>query len=202
MPVFPSFTAVRRAVATAVTAVVGVLGVAACSGQVAANTPAGNGVNFVSGNGNSTYYLAGSRPEAPGVSGSTLSGARFSLSSYRGKVVVLNFWGSWCAPCRSEAPTLAVLSEQYQLKGVQFVGVDIRDSPASAEAFVQNFDISYPSLNDPADEIALAFRGTVPPEAIPSTLVIDRNGHIAGRIIGQATDASLGTILAKVTAGA
>ena len=202
MPVFPSSTAVRRAVATAVTAAVGVLSAAACGGQIAANTPASNGVNFVSGNGNSTYFQAGRRPAAPAVSGTTLSGARFSLSSYRGKVVVMNFWGSWCAPCRSEAPTLAVLSERYQPKGVQFVGVDIRDSPASAQAFVQNFGISYPNVNDQGDEIALAFRGTVPPAAIPSTLVIDRNGHIAGRVIGQASYASLGNILAKVTAGA
>jgi len=202
VPVFPSSTAVRRAVATAVTAAVGVLSAAACGGQIAANTPASNGVNFVSGNGNSTYFQAGRRPAAPAVSGTTLSGARFSLSSYRGKVVVMNFWGSWCAPCRSEAPTLAVLSERYQPKGVQFVGVDIRDSPASAQAFVQNFGISYPNVNDQGDEIALAFRGTVPPAAIPSTLVIDRNGHIAGRVIGQASYASLGNILAKVTAGA
>jgi thiol-disulfide isomerase/thioredoxin len=202
VPVFPSSTAVRRAVAAAVTAAVGVLGVAACGGQIAANTPASNGVNFVSGNGNSTYFKAGSRLAAPAISGSTLSGAPLSLSSYRGKVVVLNFWGSWCAPCRSEAPTLAVLSEQYRTKGVQFVGVDIRDSPASAQAFMQNFGISYPSLNDQGDEIALAFRGTVPPAAIPSTLVIDRDGLIAGRVIGQANYASLGSILAKVTAGA
>jgi thiol-disulfide isomerase/thioredoxin len=182
-------------------AVFGVLSIAACSGQIAANTPASNGSNFVSGNGDSSYFKAGGRLAAPDVSGRTLSGARLSLSSYRGKVVVINFWGSWCAPCRSEAPTLAVLSEQYQSKGVQFVGVDIRDSPASAQAFVQNFDISYPSLNDPADEIALAFRHTVPPAAIPSTLVIDRNGQIAGRVIGQASYSSLGNILAKVTAG-
>ena len=202
MPVFPSSTAVRRAVAAAATAAAGVLSVAACGGQIAANTPASNGVNYVSGNGNSTYFKSGSRLAAPAVSGSTLSGARLSLSSYRGKVVVINFWGSWCAPCRSEAPTLAVLSEQYRPKGVQFVGVDIRDSPASAQAFMQNFGISYPSLNDQGDEIALAFRGTVPPAAIPSTLVIDRNGLIAGRVIGQANYASLGNILAKVTAGA
>ena len=183
-------------------AAAGVLSVAACGGQIAANTPASNGVSFVPGSGNSTYFKAGSRLGAAAVSGSTLSGARLSLSSYRGKVVVINFWGSWCAPCRSEAPTLAVLSEHYQPEGVQFVGVDIRDSPASAQAFVQNFGISYPSLNDPADEIALAFRGTVPPAAIPSTLVIDRNGRIAGRVIGQASYSSLGNILAKVTAGA
>jgi thiol-disulfide isomerase/thioredoxin len=202
VPVFPPSSAVRRAVAAAVTAVVGVLTVAACGGQIAANTPASSGVNFVSGNGNSAYFTAGSRAAAPAISGATLSGARLSLSSYRGKVVVINFWGSWCAPCRSEAATLEVLSEQYQPKAVQFVGVDIRDSLAGAEAFVQNHAISYPSLNDPADEIALAFRGTVPPAAIPSTLVIDRNGRIAGRVIGQASYSSLGSILAKVTAGA
>jgi len=200
--VFALSTAVRRAVGAAAVAAVGVLGVAACGGQIAASTPASNGVNFVAGDGTSAYFKTGSRPAAPAVSGTTLAGSRLSLSAYRGKVVVINFWGSWCAPCRSEAPTLAVLSQQYRSKGVQFVGIDIRDSPAGAGAFVQNFGISYPSLNDPADEIALAFRGTVPPAAIPSTLVIDRGGRIAGRVIGAASYASLGNILGKVTAGA
>jgi thiol-disulfide isomerase/thioredoxin len=200
--VFPSPLAIRRTVCAAAVAAAGVLAVAACSGQIAANTPASNGISFVSGSGSAAFFKAGTRSAAPDFSGTTLSGAKFSLSSYRGRVVVINFWGSWCAPCRSEAPTLGVLSQQYQSKGVQFVGVDIRDSPASAEAFLRNFSISYPSLNDPADEIALAFRGTVPPAAIPSTLVIDRTGHIAGRIIGQANYSSLGSLLTKVTAGA
>jgi thiol-disulfide isomerase/thioredoxin len=199
--VLPSLLAVHRAVGAAAMAAAGVLAVTACSGQIAANTPASNGISFVSGNGTAAFYKAGSRPAAPDVSGSTLTGSKLSLGSYRGRVVVMNFWGSWCAPCRAEAPTLEVLSEQYQAKGVQFVGVDIRDSRASAQAFVQNLRISYPSLNDPADEIALAFRGTVPPAAIPSTLVIDRAGHIAGRVIGQATYSSLNRILTQVTAG-
>jgi thiol-disulfide isomerase/thioredoxin len=183
-------------------ATAGALAVTACGGQVAANTPASNGISFVSGNGSAAFFKAGSRAAAPDISGTTLTGSRFSLRSYRGRVVVINFWGSWCAPCRAEAPTLAVLSEQYRSKGVQFAGIDIRDSPASAEAFVRNFGISYPSLNDPADEIALAFRGTVPPAAIPSTLVIDRGSRIAGRVIGQASYSTLGSMLAKVTAGA
>jgi thiol-disulfide isomerase/thioredoxin len=195
-------TVVRRAVCAAVVAAAGALAVTACGGQVAANTPASNGISFVSGNGSAAFFKAGSRAAAPDVSGTTLAGSRLSLRSYRGRVVVINFWGSWCAPCRAEAPTLAVLSEQYRSKGVQFVGADIRDSPASAEAFVRNFGISYPSLNDPADEVALAFRGTVPPAAIPSTLVIDRSGRIAGRVIGQASYSSLDSMLAKVTAGA
>jgi thiol-disulfide isomerase/thioredoxin len=199
--VFPLPTTIRRAVSAAAVAGVGALAAAGCSGQNASDNPASNGISFVSGNGNTAFYQAGSRPVAPGVSGTTLSGTKFSLAADRGKVVVLNFWGSWCAPCRSEAPTLAALSQRFQSKGVQFVGVDIRDSAASADAFVQNFHIGYPSLNDPADEIALAFRGTVPPSAIPSTLVIDRSGRIAGRVIGQAAYTSLDSLLTKVTAG-
>lgn len=198
---FPLPTTVRRAVSAAAVAALGALAATGCSGQNTSANPASNGISFVSGNGNTAFYKAGSRPAAPGVSGTTLSGATFSLGANRGKVVVLNFWGSWCAPCRSEAPALAALSQRFQPKGVQFVGVDIRDSDASAEAFLHNFHIGYPILNDPADEIALAFRGTVPPSAIPSTLVIDRSGHIAGRVIGEATYSSLNSLLTKVTAG-
>ena len=178
-----------------------VLGLAACGGQIADNTPANNGNNFVAGDGTATYYQPGHRTAAPTVSGTTLSGSKLNLSSYRGHVVVLNFWGSWCAPCRKEAPTLVVLSQEYQAKGVRFVGVDIRDQASAAQAFMQNFSISYPSLNDPSDQIALAFRGTVSPAAIPSTLVIDQQDRIAGRIIGTASNGSLTSILSKVTAG-
>jgi thiol-disulfide isomerase/thioredoxin len=178
-----------------------VLGVAACSGQIADNTPASNGTNFVAGDGTATYYQPGHRSAAPAVSGTTLSGRKLSLSSYRGHVVVLNFWGSWCAPCRKEAPTLAVLAEQYQGKNVKFVGVDIRDQASAAQAFVQNFRISYPSLNDSGDEIALAFRGSVSPDAIPSTLVLDQDHRIAGRVIGGTSYGTLNNMLLKLTAG-
>jgi thiol-disulfide isomerase/thioredoxin len=178
-----------------------VLGLAACGGQIADNTPASNGSNFVAGDGTATFYQPGHRTAAPAVSGTTLSGSRLSLSSYRGHVVVLNFWGSWCAPCRKEAPTLGVLSQQYQSKGVRFVGVDIRDQTSAAQAFVQTFRIGYPSFNDSSDQIALDFRGSVSPAAIPSTLVLDQQGRIAGRIIGGTTYGSLNNILTKLTTG-
>ena len=177
------------------------LGLAACGGQIADNTPASNGSNFVAGDGTATYYPPGHRTVAPAVSGPTLSGGRLSLGSYRGEVVVLNFWGSWCAPCRKEAPTLGVLSQQYRSKGVRFVGVDIRDQASAAQAFVQNFRIKYPNFNDSSDQIALDFRGTVSPAAIPSTLVIDQHGRIAGRVIGGTSYGSLNNILTKLTAG-
>jgi thiol-disulfide isomerase/thioredoxin len=157
-------------------------------------------LSFVAGSYGTTVYHHGARPAAPEVAGTTLSGTRFTLSGDRGAVVVLNFWGSWCTPCRQEAPALAELARHVSGTDVRFVGVDIRDDPASAEAFMRNFRISYPSLNDPGDAIALAFSGTVPPAGIPTTLVIDRGGHIAARIVGTASYDGLRTLIAQVSA--
>lgn len=177
------------------------LALAGCSGgAIGANTPQSSGQSFVSGSGTS-IYKPGSRPLAPDISGTTLSGAHLKLSGYRGSVVVLNFWGSWCAPCRAEAPGLAALATRLQSRGVRFLGIDMRDDPTSADAFMQTFGIHYPSLNDPGGEIALAFRGSVPPSAIPSTLVIDRTGRIAARVIGSSSYDSLRKIILQVLAG-
>jgi thiol-disulfide isomerase/thioredoxin len=137
---------------------------------------------------------------APDVRGRTLTGHRFSLASDRGHVVVMNFWGSWCTPCREEAPSLAELARRYAASGVRFVGVDIRDNPASADAFIHTFRIGYPSLNDPNDEIALAFSGTVPPTGIPTTLVITRSGQIAARIVGGVSYSGLGRLIKQIVA--
>jgi thiol-disulfide isomerase/thioredoxin len=132
------------------------------------------------------------------VSGTTLTGQHLNLDSYKGDTVVLNFWGSWCDPCRAEAPALGTLARQLQPDGVRFVGIDIRDETAAALSFMQNFNVSYPSLNDPNDEIALEFHSTVPPAAIPTTLIIDRNGRIAARIFGASTYAELKDLVTKV----
>ena len=161
-----------------------------------------SGVTDVGGNTSAIIYAAGHRPLAPEFTGTTLTGSKLSFSSYRGKVVVLNFWGSWCPPCREEAPALAVVAKQYQSANTTFLGVDERDTTASAEAFTRNFGIAYPSLNDPSQEIALDFTAVVPLEGTPTTLVIDRTGHIAGAVFGGATYPELAAILAKVTAKA
>ncbi len=132
------------------------------------------------------------------MSGTTLTGQHLSLSAYRGDTIVLNFWGSWCDPCRAEAPALGTLARQLQSKGVRFVGVDIRDEPDSALAFMQTFNVDYPSLSDPNDEIALKFHSTVPPADIPTTLIIDRSGRIAARIFGASTYVELKGLVDKV----
>ena len=188
----------RRALAVAALAAAGVLAVAGCSGSIAASSPASNGQSFVAGSPGTTVYAAG--PYAPAVSGPLVGGGRASLSSYRGHVVVLNFWGSWCTPCRAEAPSLAQLASQFKASGVRFLGVDIRDSTATAQAFMSDFRITYPSLNDPSDTIALDFRSTVPAAGIPTTLVIARNGRIAARVIGGVTYTGLKSVIQRVVA--
>jgi thiol-disulfide isomerase/thioredoxin len=177
------------------------LGVAACGGGATAQqTAEGNGSSFVSGTYGTTVFRPGARPAAPQVTGTTLTGTRFLLSGDRGAVVVLNFWGSWCSPCREEAPALGALARHFSGGDVRFVGVDIRDDSASAEAFMHTFRIGYPSLNDPADAIALDFSGTVPPAGIPTTLVIDRTGRIAARIVGTVSYNGLEALITQVRA--
>jgi thiol-disulfide isomerase/thioredoxin len=173
--------------------------VAGCDGgAIAQSTAASDGQSFVSGSYGTTYYQPGSRARAPAVSGKTLTGQDLSLAADRGDVVVMNFWGSWCAPCREEAPALATLARYFRSFDVRFIGVDIQDTPSAADAFVRTFRITYPSLNDPSDEIALKFHGTVPPTGIPTTLLIDRSGDIAARIVGGVSYSGLKALIAKV----
>jgi thiol-disulfide isomerase/thioredoxin len=158
-----------------------------------------SGVSYVDGSTSAVLYASGHRPVAPDFTATTLTGSRLSFSSYRGRVVLVNFWGSWCVSCREEAPVLAAVAAQYRPAGVAFLGVDVRDTAASAEAFERGFGIGYPSVTDTSSAITLDFTARVPIAATPTTLVIDRTGHIAGAVFGQATYPELTTILAKVT---
>ena len=160
-----------------------------------------SGVTTVGGNASAVVYPAGHRPLAPEFTGTTLTGSKLSFSSYRGKVVVLNFWGSWCVPCREEAPILAAVAAKYQPSGVSFLGVDVRDTTDSALAFTHGFHVTYPSVSDQSSAITLGFTtAKVPIAATPTTLVVDRTGHIAGAVFGTVTYSDLTAILAKVTA--
>ena len=169
-----------RSLAVAVTLVVAGAGVSACS-----STDSGD-KGYVDGEFGITQPPISKR-ETPGkVEGTTLEGKPVSLKQYAGKVVVLNVWGSWCPPCRKEAPAMVAAARQLMPKGVVFLGIDTRDASApNALAFQRTYDVPYPSLYDPAGRTLLAFRGIFPLSAIPSTLVIDAQGRVAATIIGE-----------------
>lgn len=153
---------------------------------------------FVSGSGVVTLIDPQDREPAPEFSGPTLDGGQFDLAAQVGDVVVLNVWGSWCAPCRAEAPGFVAVSEQTADDGVTFVGVNTRDTATAAQAFEDEFGIGYPSVVDPDGRLLLAFRDTLPPAAIPSTLVVDRQGRMAARVVGPITETSLLDLVSDV----
>jgi cytochrome c biogenesis protein CcmG/thiol:disulfide interchange protein DsbE len=132
--------------------------------------------------------LAGERPAAPEFELPELGqDAPTALSSLRGKVVVLNFWASWCPPCREEAPVLQAGWERYRDRGVVFVGVNVNDLSDKAREFVDEFGITYPNVHDGKGSTLGRFG--IP--ALPETMFIDGEGRIAGYVPGQIDAASL-----------
>ena len=140
------------------------------------------------------------RSAAPAIEGELLDGTgRVDLASYRGKVVVLNFWASWCQPCIREAPMLKALSDELAAKGVQFVGVDLRDQKVSASRFQQRHGISYPSIFDKSAESVLAFDGKLPAYP-PNTVILDKAGRVAARVTGETSASTLRPLIDAVLA--
>jgi thiol-disulfide isomerase/thioredoxin len=172
-------------------AVAAVLVLAGCSsGEQAAENRQGQ-TGFVSGSGNVSVFAPAERRPAPAITGTTLDDKTWSLADQAGKVVVLNVWGSWCSPCRKEAPDLVAAAKELG-PSVQFVGLNTRDlDKAPARKFAQEFGVTYPSIYDPSGKLLLGFRGQISASAIPSTLVIDKNGKVAARVIGEVTKQTL-----------
>lgn len=161
--------------------------VAGCVGHGAVDPAAGNAARYAAGDGTLTVVAADHRRPAASVTGQLLTGGPFDLRSLRGQVVVLNFWASWCAPCREEAQSLQGVYDATRADGVRFVGVDFRDDRSTALAFLRTHGVTYPSLFDQPGRVALAFRNSLPPNATPTTLVLDRRGRVAARVLGAVT---------------
>lgn len=144
---------------------------------------------YVDGSGAVTMLGVGDRrPEPVELTGPLLAGGEFDLADHRGKVVLINIWGSWCAPCREEAPHLQGAWDELKDRDVQFVGINTKDdAEGAATAFERKYGITYPSLSDPDGSLQLVFHKTLPPRAIPSTIVLDRDGRVAASVIGNTT---------------
>ena len=150
--------------------------------------------NYISGNGAVTFISAGDRQMAPKLSGDTLYGTKFDFAGK--KIAVVNVWASWCSPCRAEIPALNSLSQKYT--DVQFMGILTRDNLANAEVFARQLAVPYPNFID--DSLLLGFRNTLPANAIPTTVVIDKQGRVAARISGPVTVGGLSDLLERLRA--
>jgi thiol-disulfide isomerase/thioredoxin len=157
---------------------------------------------FVAGEGVITRLAVDERKKPGEVAGETLDGEPIALEDFRGKTVVVNVWGSWCAPCRAEAPDLVAASEELADDGVRFLGINSRDlDKSAAKAFQRRFEVPYPSIYDQQGRTLLAFRGTLSPNAIPSTVVIDEQGRVAASVIGEVSKSTLVGLVEDVQAG-
>ena len=146
-----------------------------------------------------TRYAVGQRPQIPELAGTTLDGSSLNVTSLRGHVVVLNAWASYCEPCRTESPALARVAQQTAALDVRFVGIDEQDRAEPARAFAASAGATYPELVD-ADGALLGSLRLVPPSAVPSTLVLDRSGRVAARVIGAVDAATLDSLVRALAA--
>jgi thiol-disulfide isomerase/thioredoxin len=195
----------QRAVAIAlVIFIVGslALSLAGCtSDPLADQFRSGDSKNYIAGDGTVTEFDSTQRPTFLPFTGETESGQMLDSKALEGQVVVMNWWYSACAPCRAEAPELQALYEEFQDQGVQFVGVNVRDTAETALAFDRKFDIGFPSIIDAqSGAVSLAFQGVVSPQAVPTTLVIDKQGKVASRILGRIDSSILKTLIETVVA--
>ena len=166
-------------------------------------TSGGSGnTGFVTGTDGIATVGKGERAAAPELSGKTIDGEQLDVADYKGDIVVLNVWGSWCGPCRLEAKNFVKVSEDLKDQGVQFVGINTRDtSTKPAVAFEKEYGVTYPSLYDPTGKLMLRFeKGTLNPQAIPSTIVIDREGNIASRSLQPLSEETLRKMIKPILA--
>ena len=146
----------------------------------------GDNKNYIAGDGTVTEFAPGSRPKAASWSGVTESGEPISSEQLEGVITVMNFWYAGCAPCRIEMPELIELQDEFLPEGVQFVGVNVRDSAATSLAFARKINMNFPSVMDAkTGSVVLGFTGVVTPQAVPTTLVIDAEGNVSARVLGR-----------------
>jgi thiol-disulfide isomerase/thioredoxin len=178
------------------------MGLSACAQEdaLAKQAKAGDNKNYVAGDGSVTEFAKTDRKAAVGIKGNLFDGTAVTPQDLIGKVTVLNFWFAACAPCRVEAPILEELHQEFKSKGVQFYGVNLRDEKATADAFDKTFNLTYPSFNDKDGAVLLSVSGIVPPGAVPTTLVLDKEGKVASRVLGEIEKSTLKALITSAVA--
>ncbi|WP_052207354.1 TlpA family protein disulfide reductase [Sinomonas humi] len=191
-----------RLAAAVPAAALSVAALSACTSNdpLAAQARAGDDKNYVAGDGSVTEYAKDQRKPPVSFTGTLYDGTTVDSKTFLGHVAVLNFWFAACAPCRVEAPSLKALHDEFAPQGVIFYGVNLRDEKGTAEAFEQTFAMPYPSFNDQDGRVLLAVSGVVPPGAVPTTLVLDKQGRVSARILGELDKGTLKALIQTAAA--
>ncbi|MGO0603205.1 TlpA family protein disulfide reductase [Brevibacterium linens] len=187
----------RRALFTSALAAGTALALSACSENDELADQAGSDQGYVSGSGVVSQVAVEDRGNPLELSFETLDGESMSLADLRPTPVVVNLWYAACPPCRKEAPDLKSVSEEFGDKA-QFIGVNVRDQEAAANAFIQNYQVPYPNMLDSNGEMVSLLSGVLPPQATPSTVVLDAQGRAAARVVGEVDASTLKGLIEDV----
>lgn len=182
----------RQPARLAVALLLAAAGLAGCSGgKDAVDQSSGNQFRYVQATDKGSVIEAAKRKQAGPVAGNLLSGGEYRLSDDRGKVVVLNFFASWCPPCQTETPQFDSIYRERKSSGVRFVGMDVKDpSRSAAQSWLEDKKVTFPVVYDEAARSAIQL-GDVPMAALPSTVVIDKQGRVAAVYVGSVLPADL-----------
>jgi peroxiredoxin len=173
---------------------------AGCTGGTdAVDQTAGGEFRFVSGTPTGESIARQDRKSAPVVTGTLVGGGSWNLASQRGKVVVLNFWGPWCSPCRVETPDFDKAYQATKADGVEFMGVAVRDSEQNVAAFLKGHAITYPSLFDRPGKTVQAFRD-LRVGGFPFTIVIDKQGRVAAVYVSALVREDIEPVVTRLAA--
>ncbi|NCT91650.1 TlpA family protein disulfide reductase [Cellulomonas sp. APG4] len=191
--------AARRARTAA--ALVLVAALAGCGSQVGGGfTDDGERAGYVSADTSVTTWPVGEREGPVTVSGLDFDGEAVDTADWAGDVVVLNTWYAACPPCRAEAPDLVAVAEEYADDGVHLLGINSTDDAGAALAFERTFEVPYPSLHDADGAAVAALQGVVVLNAVPTTVVLDREGMVAARVLGKVEGSTLRGLVDDVLA--
>jgi len=191
----------KRIVATLLVLTAGVTLSSCANDPLADQFRSGTNKNYISGDGSVTEFQGAKSKGAEWVA-ETFDGQVLASRDLLGHVVVLNFWYAGCAPCRAETPDLAKLADQFADRGVQVVGVNVRDSAETALAFARTHKLNYPSVMDiESGSVVQAYTGVVSPSAVPTTLVINAKGEITARVLGRFEPSTLKSLIETAIEG-
>ena len=193
-------TITRRALALGAGLGVGLVALAGCAADSGADTDAVD-QGFVSGDGSVRTWDAGDREGPVTIAGTDFEGSAVDTADWAGDVVVVNTWYAGCAPCRAEAPGLVELSADLADDGVRFLGINTEDEAPTAQAFQRTYSVPYPSVQDTTGSIIASLSGIVPLQAVPSTVVLDGEGMVAARVVGEVEPSTLEALIEDVLAG-